>query len=94
MSVTVTIRSVVQPDKVAAVKEFLQKALPDTRVREGSEGVTVHQNQDDPTSWLILTQWASRAHYEGYLAWRVEMGTLAEMLVGEPTITYYDFVSA
>jgi quinol monooxygenase YgiN len=97
VSVTLTIHAQAQPDKVDTVKEFLRKVLPDTRVREGCEGVTVHQDQDDPTRLMILSSWATRAQYDSYFAWRVETGALAELgalVVGDPVWTFYDHVGA
>jgi quinol monooxygenase YgiN len=95
MSVTVTIHVQAQPDKVESVKQFLHKVLPDTRAYDGCESVTIHQNQDDATRLMFCGLWASRPHYERYLAWRTETGALADlgaMIVGDPVWTYYDFV--
>jgi quinol monooxygenase YgiN len=97
MSVMVTIHVQAQPGKAEAVKDFLRKVLPDTRVREGCESVTIHQNQDDPARLMFCGQWATRPHYESYLAWRTETGALADLgalVIGDPVWTFYDYVGA
>ena len=97
MSVTIALEIQVQPGKADAVKEFLQKNLPDTRAYAGFESLTVHQNQDDPNSFVIWEQWATRPNYEAYLAWRDETGVLqgfVDMLAGPPSFKFYDFVGA
>jgi hypothetical protein len=46
---------------------------------------------------MFFGQWVSRPHYERYLAWRTETGTLnelAEKIAGEPIWTFYDYVGA
>jgi len=95
MSVTVVLEFQGKPDKVDEIKEFFRKVLPDTRAYEGFESLTVHQNQEDPTSFLVWELWTTRPNYEAYLAWRTESGalnSLAEMLAGPPSFRFFDFV--
>ena len=89
MSVKVVLEFQTTADQIDAVKSFLRSVFPDTRSYDGFESLTVHQNEDDPTSFLIWAQWATRANYEAYLAWRTETGVfekLIAMLVGQPSI--------
>ena len=95
MSTFVTLEFQAKPDKVEAVKEFLGKVLPDTRAYEGFERIDLHQDQDDPTSFMFYEQWSSRPEYEAYLAWRTETGALDEfvaMLAGPPSFRFFDVV--
>lgn len=97
MSVKVVLEFQAAADQVDAVKKFLRAVLPDTRAYEGFESLTVHQNDDDPTKFLVWEQWATRPHYETYLAWRQEsgaLGELANMLDGEPSIRFFNHVGA
>jgi quinol monooxygenase YgiN len=97
VSATVTLQFQVKPDKIEDAIEFLRKVLPETRSYEGFESIVLHQSMDDPTVFLFYEQWASRANYEAYLAWRTETGVLAqlvEMLVGEPSFGFYDAIDA
>ena len=97
MSVKVVLEFQTAPESVEDVKEFLRAALPDTRAYDGFESLTVHQNDDDPTSFLIWEQWVTRQHYETYLAWRQETGVLDKlvaMLRGAPSIRFFNPVGA
>ena len=95
MSVTVVLEFQTQPDKADEVREFFRKILPDTRAYDGFESLTVHQNQDDPSAFLVWELWATRPQYEAYLAWRTETGALGDlvaMLTGPPSIRFFGFV--
>jgi quinol monooxygenase YgiN len=94
MSVTVVLEFQTQPDKVDAVKEFFRN-LPDTRAYDGFESLTVHQNQEDPTAFLVWELWNTRQNYETYLAWRTETGALSDlvaMLASPPSFRFFEFV--
>lgn len=93
MSVQVIIEF--QTDRGDDVKKFLRDVLPDTRGFEGFETLSLVQSDDDPTSFLFVEQWASRASVEAYLAWRTETGVLNElvsMAKGAPSIRVFNFV--
>ena len=95
MSVKVALEFQTTPDQVDAMKEFFRAVLPDTRGYEGFESLTMHQNDDDPTSFFVWEQWATRPRYEAYLAWRTENGDLdklAVMLTGQPSIRFFNHV--
>lgn len=95
MSVLVLLELAVKPERQDDTKADMARALPDTRTFEGCEGVTVHQNQDDPSTFVLVERWASRGHYDKYLAWREERGdldNLRAMLTGPPSIRYFDNV--
>ena len=82
--------------KAEEVKAMLKKHLGDTRARQGCELVTVHQDQANPNSILLIERWASRADDEAYRAWRAGDGAIPEMagLVTGATIRYFDDVDA
>src|SRR4051794_22897974 len=95
MSMKVVLEFQTTVDQVDAVKDFFRTVLPDTRGYEGFESLTMHQNDDDPTSFLVWEQWASRPHYESYLAWRTETGVLDKllaMLPEPPSIRFFNHV--
>lgn len=97
MSVTVIVSGELQPGRFEEAVKLLRTELPATRAREGCESLTVHQDQDNPNQFMILATWATRPHHESYLAWRIETGVLnqlAEMLVGAPSFSYWNFVGA
>lgn len=94
MSCQVILELKAKPDCVEKVRAFLRKVLPDTRAYAGCITLHVVQNQDDPTTILIVEQWTTRQHYEKYLAWRTESGVLNEfvdMMAGPPNIRFFDY---
>lgn len=76
-----------QPGQRAAFLEELPGILVSTRAWDGSEGVEVYLDEQDPdTVWLIL-HWASHEQHAAYAQWRQESGTsvgLSPLLTGEP----------
>ena len=76
--------------------ENLRALLPDTRNKDGCEGVEVTTNLDDADNLVLVERWATRKHYENYLAWRQQRGDLdklAAALAGPPSIRYFDLTS-
>ncbi len=82
--------------KSDAVIEVLARHLGDTRARPGCESVTVHRDQDRPTSVLLVERWATRADDDAYRAWRAGEGAITEMvpLVVSRKLRYYDDADA
>ncbi len=97
MSVKVILELHLKPEMVDLVKGGLGESLVATRAFEGCEEITVLQHQDEPGTVLILEQWQTRAHYEAYLAWRTETGTMEGLnaISTEPyKVHVLDFVRA
>ncbi len=83
-----------KPDCVEKVRAWLKSVLPDTRGFDGCMTLHVIQNQEDRTNIVIVEQWATRQHYEKYLAWRTERGDMeifGAMMAGPPTIRFFDY---
>jgi quinol monooxygenase YgiN len=77
--------------------DVLRRHLGDTRARPGCESVTVHQDNDRPTSIVLVERWATRADDDAYRAWRAGDGAIAEMgplVAAAPRIRYFDDVDA
>jgi quinol monooxygenase YgiN len=64
--------------KRAEFEATLRGALPDTRAFEGCREIEVYRDNERET-YVLIEEWDSAAHYDRYLAWRMETG-LAEML--------------
>jgi quinol monooxygenase YgiN len=95
MSVLFILELQIQPDHVERYLGQFPGVLPDTRAFDGCEGITVHQNQDDPGNVVLLERWASKEHHAKYMAWRQERGDLEELmkgLAGEPKMRFFDNV--
>lgn len=93
MAVIVTFEVQAKPEQRDALRAFMRRILPDTRAYQGCQGLDLLVDQDAPERLVVLETWESRAHYERYLAWREESGTVAEvgpMLAAPPTVRYFD----
>ena len=78
------------------VLALLLKLAPESKDRPGCEFISIRRNQDDPENLIGDTVWATRQHYDDYLAWRTENGftaTFDEMLAEPMLIRYYDDIS-
>lgn len=68
----------VKAGKRAEFEATLRAALPDTRGFAGCREIrTYHDSASD--TFMLIESWDSFAHYDTYLAWRMETG-LAELL--------------
>ena len=97
MSINVVLELQAAEGKAAELIAVLKASLGDTRAREGCEGLTTHQDQDNPNTIVLIERWASRANYETYLAWRAGPGAMpamAGLVAGPPTIRYFNDVDA
>lgn len=74
MSVTVIIRSHVDPGERDAIIGEWEQALPATRAFDGCQRLDLFVDEDDPGAIVLIQEWESRAHEERYLAWRAETG--------------------
>jgi len=76
--------------------ETFRALLPNTRNKDGCQGVEVTTNLDNADNLVLVERWATRKHYENYLAWRQQRGDidkLAQALAGPPSIRYFDLTS-
>jgi quinol monooxygenase YgiN len=95
MSVLFILELQIEPSEVERYLGQFPDLLPDTRAFTGCEGITVHQNEDDPANVVLLEHWASREHHEKYMAWRRERGDMERLMRGlaaEPKGRYYSTV--
>ena len=93
MSVIIILEMQSKPESIDELKSTFDNILPDTRGYEGCENIQVTGNQDDPLNLVLIETWLSRQHYEKYLAWRAEVGTLetlGSMVSQPPSIRYFD----
>jgi quinol monooxygenase YgiN len=77
--------------------ETFRALLCDTRNKDGCQSVEVTTNLDNNDNLVLVEHWATRQHYENYLAWRQQRGDLdrlAGALAGPPSIRYFDLTDA
>ena len=74
------------------LKAKFAELLPDTRDFDGCISIYITIDQDNPSQMVIIELWDSRAHYEKYLAWRVDSGVMDELatMMENPSWRYLD----
>ena len=76
MSQTVHVAFRCNEGQGANLVAILGEALVDTRAFDGCESVEVYADADNPDTIVLWEKFATRAHHEAYLAWRIETGML------------------
>ena len=82
-----------KPGRGDDVLALLLELSPESRGRPGCEAISIRRNQDDPNNVIGDTRWATRQHYDDYLAWRTQHGYTArfDQMLSEPMlIRYFD----
>ena len=59
--------------------ETFRTLLADTRNKDGCQSVEVATNLDNSDNLVLVEHWATRQHYENYLAWRQQRGDLDKL---------------
>ncbi|MCZ6774403.1 MAG: putative quinol monooxygenase [Proteobacteria bacterium] len=70
MTCVVLLELEVKEEAVEGLMAGLKDIFPDTRAYEGCIDVYASQDQDKPTTIVMVERWESRAHYEKYFARR------------------------
>ena len=94
MPVLVQLEGRIKQGDVDETVAFFGTHLPDTRAYDGCKDIEMFLN-DDGHTFILIENWDSKAHYDKYLAWRQETGTLAklgDLMEGPPNIRYFEFV--
>jgi len=92
MAITVVLELRFKPEAVPAGRDFMGRALQDTRAFEGNLGTDVLVDEDDEAHWLIYELWDTVEHDEAYRAFRAGEGRLTELpalLAATPVKTRY-----
>jgi len=85
-----------KPGQGEALLAAFTTALVETRAFDGCRQVETYVSQDDQDLIVLLEDWESRAHYERYLAWRLENGlqeTLEPVLASPLEMRYLDLTA-
>ena len=80
MSVIVTIELSVKPERLQELKDSLEVLLPSTRAYDGAEAIQLTQDVEDENHIVFVEYWASKEHFEKYMAWRTETGVLDQLM--------------
>ena len=97
MSVSVLLEGVLKEGLVDEFVEICKGAYPVTRAYDGCKGINLTLNVDDERNFVMTETWDSKEHYEKYLAFRTEDGTvgaITSMCETGPDIRIFDITDA
>ena len=97
MSVSVLLEGVLKEGLVDEFVEICKGAYPVTRAYDGWKGINLTLNVDDARNFVMTETWDSKEHYEKYLAFRTEDGTvgaITSMCETGPDIRIFDITDA
>mgnify|MGYP001164951323 FL=1 len=80
MSVLVNLQLKVKQGQVSNLLETFKGLLPETRAYKGCRWVKLATNTRDENVLEAVSQWDSKEHYDTYIKWRTETGTIAALL--------------
>ena len=97
MSVSVLLEGVLKEGLVDEFVEICKGAYPVTRANDGCKGINLTLNVDNARNFVMTETWDSKEHYEKYLAFRTEDGTvgaITSMCETGPDIRIFDITDA
>ena len=97
MSVSVLLSGTLKDGLVEKFKEICAGAFHVTRAFDGCQNINLTLNVENPHKYVLTEVWDSKEHYEKYLAFRTQDGTVE--LIGSvcdegPTIRIFDITEA
>ena len=97
MSVSVLLSGTLKDGLVEQFKEICAGAFHVTRAFDGCQNINLTLNVENPHKYVLTEVWDSKEHYEKYLAFRTQDGTVE--LIGSvcdegPTIRIFNITEA
>ena len=71
------------------------EAFKVTRAFDGCQSIVLIYNTESPNNWIFNEVWDTKEHYEKYLQFRTEDGTIdaiASLCVEVPSIRIFDII--
>ncbi len=97
MTVSVLLEGVLKEGLVDEFVDICKGAYPVTRAYDGCKGINLTLNVDNSRNFVMTETWDSKEHYEKYLAFRTEDGTvgaITSMCETGPDIRIFDITDA
>ena len=97
MTVSVLLEGVLKEGLVDEVIGSCKGAYPVTRASDGCQGINLTLNVENSRNFVMTETWDSKQHYEKYLAFRTEDGTvgaITSMCETGPDIRIFDITDA
>jgi len=97
MSVSVLLSGTLKDGLVEQFTEICSEAFHVTRAFDGCQNINLTLNVENPHKYVLTEVWDSKKHYEKYLAFRTEDGTvgaIGDISVDGPNIDIFDITDA
>jgi len=97
MTVSVLLEGTLKEGLADQFEEICTDAFKVTRAFDGCQNINLTFNVENKNNYVLTEVWDSKEHYEKYLAFRTEDGTIAavtEMCSEGPTIRIFDITNA
>ena len=97
MTVSVLVEGILKDELVDDFVQICKGAYSVTLAYDGCQSITLNLNVDNRNNFVMTEVWDSKEHYEKYLAFRTEEGTMdaiASMCLDVPTIRIFDITEA
>ena len=97
MTVSVLLEGVLKEGLVDEFIGICKGAYPVTRAYDGCQGINLTMNVENSRNFVMTETWDSKQHYEKYLAFRTEDGTvgaITSMCETGPDIRIFDITDA
>ena len=97
MAVSVLLSGTLKDGMVDQFTQMCRDSLDSTRKSDGCQNINLTYHTKEPNKFVLTEVWDSKEHYEKYLAFRTEDGTIAavtEMCVDGPNIDIFDITDA
>ena len=96
MTVSVLLEGVLKEGEVENFTELCKEAYKVTRAYDGCHGINLTLNVENKNNFVMTETWESKQHYENYLSFRTEDGTVE--LIGSlcdqgPSIRIFDITA-
>ena len=95
MTVSVILEGTLKDGEIEKFTGICKEAFKVTRAFDGCQGIELTYNTEKPNNWIFTEVWDSKAHYEKYLQFRTEDGTLdavASLCEDAPSIRIFDII--
>ena len=95
MTVSVLFEGTLKADKQLEFTELCREAYKVTRAYNGCQSINLTYNTENEYNWVLTETWDSKEHYEKYVAFRVEDGTvdaISALCEKSPTIRIYNLI--
>ena len=95
MSVSVLFSGTLKLGEKDGFTEFCREAFKVTRAYDGCQTIDLTYHTENENNWVFTEIWDSKKHYERYVAFRVEDGTvdrINSLCEEAPLIKIYDIV--